>query len=82
LKDQPQGRTLCLEGLKTIDTEATYGAEIRTDASSPSADEFSEFLIQQSAKSAKRVGKGLLSILSPPRLKVLQKYDPSLKREE
>jgi hypothetical protein len=76
LKDQPQGRTLWLEALKTIDTETTYGAEIRTDASSPSADELSEFLNQQGAKSAKRVEEGLLSLLAPPHIRNSESHAP------
>jgi hypothetical protein len=82
MKDQLQGRTLRLEALRTIDTETTYGAEIRTDASSTSADECSEFPNQQGDKSAKRVPNRLLSLLGPRRLAYLEKPPALLSRTQ
>jgi hypothetical protein len=63
-----------------MDVETTGKAEIAKDSTFPFEDEISESLIQQGDKSAKRVEKGLLSLLSPPHFEVLREYDPSLKR--
>jgi hypothetical protein len=80
LKDELHKRTSWLDALKSMDVETTVKAEIAEDSTSPFEDEISESLIQRGAKSAKRVEKGLLALLSPPHFEVLREYDPSLKR--
>ena len=82
MKDEPHKRTSLLDALKGMDVETTGKAEIAEDSTSPFEDEISESLIQRSAKSAKRVEKGLLSLLAPPHLKVLKNAIPLLKGEE
>jgi hypothetical protein len=80
LKDELHKRTSWLDALKGTDVEATGMAEIAEDSTSPFEGVISESLIQRGAKSAKRVEKGLLSLLSPPHFEVLREYDPSIKR--
>jgi hypothetical protein len=80
LKDELHKRTSWLDALKGMDVGTTGKAEIAEDSTSPFENEISESLIQRGDKSAKRVEKGLLSLLSPPHFEVLREYDPSLKR--
>ena len=81
MKDELHKRTSWLDAIKSMDVEATgKTAEIAEDTTSPFEDETSKSLIHRGAKSAKRVEKGLLSLLSPPHFEVLRKYDPSLNR--
>jgi hypothetical protein len=80
LKDELNKRTSWLDALKSMDVETTGKAKIGEDSTSPFKDEISEFLIQRGTNGAKRVEKGLLSLLSSPHFEVLRKYDPSLKR--
>ena len=80
MKDELHKRTSWLNALKGMDVEPTGKADIAEDSTFSFEDEISETLIQRSAKSAKRVEKGLLSLLSPPHFEVLREYDPFLKR--
>ena len=80
MKDELHKRTSLLDALKGMEVETTGKAEIAEDSTSPFKDEISEPLIQRGDKSAKRVEKGLLALLSPPHFEVLRNYDPSLKR--
>ncbi len=48
-----------------MDVETTGKAEIGEDFTFPFEDEISESLIQRGAKSAKRGGEDLLSLLAP-----------------
>jgi hypothetical protein len=80
LKDELYKGTSLLDALKSMDGKTTGKTKIAEDFIYPFEDEISESLIQQGDKSAKRVEKGLLALLSPPHFEVLRKYDPRLKR--
>ncbi len=79
MKEELHKGTSWLDALKSMDVETTGKAEIAEDFTSPFEDEISESLIQRGAKGAKRVEKGLLSLLSPLHLRSPQdKNDPGL----
>ena len=80
MKDELHKRTSWLDALESMDVQTTGKAEIAENSTSPFEDEISEPLIRRGDKRAKRVGKGLLSLLSPLHFEVLRKYDPSFKR--
>jgi hypothetical protein len=69
LKDEPQERTLWLSALRNLDTASPSEAEqIGPDTVSSSADEISKLLNQQGDKSARRVLRTLLALLSLPNI--------------
>ena len=62
-----------LEDLKNLNTETTLETEVATEAAS-SAIELSGSLTRQGDKSAKRVQKGVLALLSPPHSRDSENY--------
>ena len=59
-----------------MDVETTGKTEIAEDTTFSSADEISKSVTQQGAKSAKRVEKGLLSLLSPRHIRNSESHAP------